>query len=502
MYYPTKPQFIRLAKKGNLIPVYRDIFADLETPVSAFLKLSQKSDYAYLLESVEGEEKIARFSFLAVDPRMLFKSKGKEITVTDLSSGVASQRSFITDADPLSEIKKLMSRFKAVSVAGLPRFFGGLVGYIGYDTVRFFEDLPDKNSDELKVPDTLFMLSDLLVVFDHLKHRLRVVCCASTDGQKGPAAAYEEAIKKIDHLVRILAKPLTAALEPKPAYNIFKPSSNFTKPAFMQAVLRAKEYIRKGDIIQAVLSQRFKMPLQSPPFSAYRLLRAINPSPYMFYLKFKDLHIVGSSPEVMVRCEDKLVETRPIAGTRPRGKDETEDLALEKNLLSDIKERAEHIMLVDLGRNDLGRVCAPGSVKVTEFMTIERYSHVMHIVSNVQGRLARGKDIYDVVRATFPAGTVTGAPKVRAMEIIEELENTRRGIYAGSVGYFSFSGNLDTCIAIRTIVIKGKRAYIQAGAGIVQDSKPAKEYAESFNKAKAQIMALSQLKNNYRRSKF
>ncbi|MDP3142329.1 MAG: anthranilate synthase component I [Candidatus Omnitrophota bacterium] len=491
MHFPDKKQFIKLARKGNLIPVYREIFADLETPVSAFLKLSKGKDYAYLLESVEGEEKFARFSFLATDPKLIFQSKGKNIEIMDLGSAAPKIKKYTCAADPLSEIQKLMSGFKAVSISGLPRFIGGLVGYMGYDTVRFYEKLPQKNPDELKLADMMFMLSESLVIFDHINHKIKVVCCCHVERRKNAAKIYDCAIRKIDKLVKAIEASEKLEAFEAPQYNL-KPrfSSNFSKKTFMSIVSKAKEYIRKGDIIQAVLSQRFKMRLPSSAFNAYRILRSINPSPYMYYLKFKNLYIVGSSPELLVRCEDGVVETCPIAGTRRRGRNEAEDSALEKDLLSDIKEKAEHIMLVDLGRNDLGRVCVSGSVKVTDFMRVERYSHVMHLVSNVIGRLANGKNIYDVVRATFPAGTVTGAPKVRAMEIIEELENTRRGIYAGSVGYFSFSGNLDTCITIRTIVVQGNTAYIQAGAGIVQDSKPAKEYEESLNKARAQICAL------------
>lgn len=488
---PTPKQFISLTKKGNLIPVYREIFADLETPVSAFLKLSRGKDYAYLLESVEGEEKVARFSFLATDPKLIFKSKGSNIEIIDLQKKPFRARRFITSVDPLFEIKKLMADFKAVTVAGLPRFFGGLVGFMGYDTVRFYERLPQKNPDDLNLPDMMFMLTDSLVIFDHPNHRIKVVCCCHIENKNKASSAYKAAVRKIDRLAKIIEGSIALPeLEPPSTDLKVNLVSNFSRKSFMAIVSKAKEYIRQGEIIQAVLSQRMKMKLSSSPFNAYRRLRSINPSPYMYYLKFKKDYIVGSSPELLVRCEDGIVETRPIAGTRRRGKDENEDKLLEKDLLSDIKERAEHLMLVDLGRNDLGRVCVPGSVKVTEFMKVERYSHVMHIVSNVQGRLSLGKDIYDLIRATFPAGTVTGAPKVRAMEIIEELENVRRGIYAGSVGYFSFSGNLDTCITIRTIVVHNHTAYIQAGAGIVQDSRPAREYEESLNKARAQVCAV------------
>jgi len=468
MYYPSKQEFKKLSKKGNLIPVYTEILADLATPLSAFMKISD-GKYSYLLESVEGGENIARYSFLGANPSVIFKSDAK--------------------ADPLTQIKNLMSRYKFVPLKNLPRFCGGMVGYLGYDAIRFFEDIPDKNKDELKIPLAIFVMTDTFLIFDHVKHTIKIVALAHVE--KSAENAYEESIKKIEQLKSKLAKPLNIEkLKVKSKKAKINIESNFTKSEFERLVLKAKEYIKAGDIIQVVPSQRFKTKIKAEPFDIYRALRSINPSPYMYYLNFDNIKVVGSSPEVMVRCEDGNIELRPIAGTRPRGKSGEEDSRLEKELLADVKERAEHVMLVDLGRNDVGRVADFKSVNVDELMVIEKYSHVMHIVSDVIGKLKKGKDVFDVVRATFPAGTVSGAPKIRAMEIIDELENTRRGLYAGAVGYFSFSGNMDTCIAIRTILIKEGTAYIQAGGGIVADSVPAREYQETVNKAKAMVKAI------------
>ena len=485
MYYPDKKEFIRLAKKGNLIPVYRDILTDFETPLSAFKKID-RSDYSFLLESVEGGERLARYSMLGSDPSLIFSSKGRDITIKE--SGRA--KSFVTDSDPIDELKKLLNRYKFVNVRGLPMFCGGLVGFFGYDIVRFIEDLPRKNADDRLIPDSVFMLTDNLLIFDHVDHKIKIVSNVHVTGSA--SAAYDKAVKKIDSIAAQLKGPMPRApgKHAKGPAGAVKINSNFTKKEYEGIVKKAKEYIRKGDIIQVVPSQRLSLKVKCEPFEMYRALRSINPSPYMYYLKLGDFSLVGSSPEIMVRCEKGLVEVRPIAGTRKRGASAEEDEALIKDLLSDPKERAEHIMLVDLGRNDIGRVCEYRSVKVSELMEVEKYSHVMHIVSDVSGRLRKDKDAFDVLRATFPAGTVTGAPKVRAMEIIEELENVRRGPYAGSVGYFSFSGNLDTCITIRTIVIKGSTAYVQACGGVVADSKPEKEYQETLNKARALIKAI------------
>jgi len=484
-YTPSKKEFIKLSKKGNLIPVFKEITVDLETPVSAFMKID-KGEYSFLLESVEGGEKIARYSFLGCAPSLVFKSKGREIEIIE----ERKTRRFTVSSDPLEEMKKILDRYRFVHTAGLPRFCGGFVGFMGYDMVRFFEELPIKNPDDLKVPDAVFLLTDTILIFDHVKHKIKVV--SNVHVTKNPSKAYQEAVRKIDSLIELLSRPLKTASHDaiRNTHNKLAVTSNFAEKEFVDAVKKAKSYIRIGDIIQVVPSQRFSTKITSSGIDLYRSLRMINPSPYMYYLKLKDLSLVGASPELMVRCEDGIVELRPIAGTRPRGTNEQEEKRLEKNLLSSIKERAEHIMLVDLGRNDIGRVCKYGTVKVSELMVIEKYSHVMHIVSECTGKLKANKDMFDVIRATFPAGTVSGAPKVRAMEIIEELENTRRGPYAGLVGYFSFSGNADTCINIRTIVIKGDKAYVQAGGGVVADSDPQKEYQETVNKAKATMKAI------------
>ncbi len=494
MYYPNKEQFKKLSKKGNLIPVYRELIADLETPVSAFMKIDN-SEYAYLLESVEGGEKIARYSFLGSNPSLIFKSKGRNIEIMQKKRSGFKRSSYTAKADPLDEIKKIIKQYKFVKVDGVPRFCGGLVGYMSYDSVRFFENIPDNNPDDLKLYDCIFVLTDTILIFDHIAHKIKVVSNVHLDDKKGSLTAtaldkiYADALKKIDALAKMLQKPLKISKKNKKALPLII-KSNVSKDVFKKAVVRAKEYIRAGDIIQAVISQRFKAVFNVRTFDIYRALRTVNPSPYMYYLKFADTKLIGSSTEVLLRCETNIAEVRPIAGTRRRGKDEEEDWLLSENLLQDPKERAEHIMLLDLGRNDLGRVCRYGSVKVKELMKIEKYSHVMHIVSDVQGKIKKGMDNFDVLKATFPAGTVSGAPKIRAMEIIDELETVRRGPYSGCVGYFSFSGNLDSCITIRTIVVKGKTAYVQAGAGIVADSKPEKEYQETVNKAKALLTAI------------
>ena len=491
MYYPDKKEFIELTKSGNLIPVYKEILADMETPVSAFMKID-KGDYSYLLESVEGQEKIARYSFLGSQPSLVFKSKNKNIEIIE---GKRTKK-LTAQKDPIDEIKTILARYKFVDIRGLPRFCGGLVGYIGYDMIRFFEKIPDKNKDQLNVYDSVLMLTDTILIFDHIDHKIKVVSNAHIEddsSKKVIEKTYDEAVKKIDKIIALLRKPQakTASRKASERDIQIKAKSNFSESAFGKIVNRAKEYIQKGDIIQTVLSQRMEVSLKkAKPFDLYRALRSINPSPYMYYLKFDDMKLVGSSPEILIRCENGIVQTRPIAGTRQRGKDDDEDHKLMLELLRDPKEKAEHIMLVDLGRNDIGRVCDFKTIVVPELMAIEKYSHVMHMVSDVYGNLSKNKDIFDVIRVGFPAGTVTGAPKIRAMEIIDELENIRRGPYAGCVGYFSFSGNLDTCITIRTIIVKKNKAYIQVGAGIVADSDPHKEYQETLNKAKAMIKAV------------
>jgi len=482
-YYPAFDQFQKFSKKGNLIPVYREIFADMETPVSAFKKL-HTFDHCFLLESVEGGEKWARYSFLGFNPSTIFKSKGNRVEV------IAGGKTTVTiTPDPLNLLKALMKQYRPVEVPGLPRFFGGAVGYVSYDMVRFFEKLPASAEDDLKWHDAYLMITDTLLIFDNLKHTLAIVYNAHVHDGADLKRVYAGAMKRIDTIVSYLGKPLG---KDKKGIKISSGTlaSNFRKQDFENIVRRAKEYIRAGDIIQTVLSQRFETNLCAKPFDLYRSLRAINPSPYMYYLKMGDTYIVGSSPEVLVRLEKGCIEVRPIAGTRPRGKDEKKDLLLESDLKQDPKEIAEHIMLVDLGRNDVGRIARMGTVTVDELMVVERYSHVMHLVSHVSGMLRTGSDAYDVFRAAFPAGTVSGAPKIRAMEIIEELEQHQRGPYAGAVGYFGFSGNMDFCITIRTMLIKNKKIYVQAGAGIVADSRPEREYQETVNKAQAMFKAI------------
>jgi anthranilate synthase component 1 len=480
MYYPSKSEFIKLSKKGNLIPVYKEILADMETPVSAFSKI--EGEYSFLLESVEGGEKIGRYSFLGSGPVMLIRSTKDNIEV------VSGSKKTKFKGDPLKKLKEMLSSYKPVKIKGLPPFHGGLVGYMSYDAVRLIEDIPDKNPDDLKVPDMQFMLTDTILVFDHVKHKITIISNAVVEGD--PAKAYNAAVKKIDGIVAKMSRAVKVdELELKEGKKI-KIGSNYSRAEFEGIVRKAINYVKSGDVIQVVPSQRFTAPVRSKPFNVYRALRTLNPSPYMYYLKFSDMELVGSSPETMVKLEGSTANIRPIAGTRPRGASDAEDAALVKELLADEKEKAEHIMLVDLARNDLGRVCGFNTIKINELMNVEKYSHVMHIVSDVTGEMKPGLDAFDLIRASFPAGTVTGAPKVRAMQIIDELENVKRGTYAGAVGYFDFYGNLDTCITIRTILIKGKKAYMQAGMGVVADSVPANEYEESINKAKALVRAL------------
>ena len=488
MIYPDLKEFKRLARQGNLIPVYREILADMETPVTAFRNIDD-GKYSFLLESVEGGEKWARFSFLGSRPAVVVKGSGRTVEV--IRDGRAESRTFRND--PLETVREVLSEYTPVPNPALPRFFGGAVGFIGYDTIRFFERMPDSRKPGLGLPDIFFMITDTLVIFDNVTHKLKVVSNAHITGRTAEQA-YAEAVSKIDALVRKLKRCAkrrpTNPARGAAARHRMNLTSNFTREKYEKAVLKAKEYIKAGDIFQVVPSQRFRTKISAEPFEIYRALRLINPSPYMYFLRCGEATIVGTSPEVMVRLEAGRIELRPIAGTRRRGATEEEDKALEKELMADPKERAEHIMLVDLGRNDVGRVSVPGSVHVSELMVIERYSHVMHIVSNVRGAIAPRHDAYDVVRACFPAGTVSGAPKIRAMEIIDELEPSRRGPYAGAVGYFGFSGNMDTCITIRTLVIKDGIAYIQAGGGVVADSVPAMEYQETVNKAKAMLRAV------------
>ncbi|HQM51089.1 MAG TPA: anthranilate synthase component I [Candidatus Hydrogenedentes bacterium] len=486
MHHPSLDEFRGIARQGAIVPVYKEILADVETPVTAYIKLAKNQQYSFLLESVEQADRLGRYSFLGANPSTIFRSKGEKVTIVR-----EGRPSSFESRDPLTDLRKLMEEYTPVPVPGMPKFHGGAVGYISYDEVRHFEKLPDANPDALNVPDLYFIITDTILIFDHVNNRLKIVSNAYVQGD--PQTAYNEAIRKIDAIEQTLRKPLVLTSERIHAGEVDKePRSSFTREGFCDAVRRAKEYIKAGDAFQIVLSQRFERELHASPVNVYRALRCINPSPYMVLVQFPELTLVGSSPEVMTQVHERKCKVRPIAGTRPRGGSAAEDAALEKELMADEKEIAEHIMLVDLGRNDVGRVSVPGTVAPTEkrLMYIERYSHVMHIVSEVEGTLKDGEDAFTALRATFPMGTVSGAPKIRAMEIIDELEPVRRGPYAGGCGYISFSGDMDTCIIIRTMIIKDGIAYVQAGAGIVYDSVPEKEYEETVNKAKALFRAV------------
>ncbi len=479
MIFPDFAGFSRLAAHGNLVPVYREIMADMDTPVTAFHKIDD-GRHSFLLESIEGGEKWGRYSFLGSSPSLIVRSKGCRVELLDNGN-----LTVMDCADPTTVLREIINGYQPVETPGLPRFCGGAVGYLGYDMVRHFEKLDTGNADTIDAWDSWFMITDSLLIFDSVKQKIQVVANAHLGEGISPEEAYSGAVARIDALVRKLRGPVSRPASTPPARAAVGFNSNMTRPEFEVAVERAKEYVRSGDIIQVVLSQRFSGDLTVDPFDIYRVLRTLNPSPYLFFLRMEDTVVTGASPEVMVRKEGSRVELRPIAGTRPRGSTAEEDARLAEELLADPKERAEHVMLVDLGRNDLGRVCRSGSVEVSELMVIERYSHVMHIVSNVRGELEKGMDAFDLVRATFPAGTLSGAPKIRAMEIIDELEPVRRGIYGGAVGYVSFSGNMDLAIAIRTLVVKDGKVHLQAGAGIVADSDPAAEWQETVNKAMA-----------------
>ncbi|SVB48653.1 uncharacterized protein METZ01_LOCUS201507 [marine metagenome] len=488
MLKPTLKEFKEKSKQGNLIPVYKEVLADLDTPVSAYMKMCG-GEYSFLLESVEGGEKWARYCFLGFDPSIIISIKGNEVVV---EKNGQPKSILITKGNPLIGLKDILARYQPVDVEGLPRFSGGAVGFVSYDMVRSFEDLPEDTMDDLQVPDARFVITDTLLIFDNVAQTIKIVSNAHVDNEN-IEESYNQAVRNIDAIEKKLktSLPVNVNNESSPKIDsLNRIESNFEKEHFINAVQKIKNYILEGDVIQVVLAQRLKFNISKDPFTIYRALRSINPSPYMYYLKFGDLKVVGSSPEILVRLEGEKIEVRPIAGTRKRGQSEEEDQALENDLLSDEKELAEHIMLVDLGRNDVGRVAETNSVSVNEKFTIERYSHVMHIVSNVQGELKKGLDGYDVLAATFPAGTLSGAPKVRAMEIIEELEPTRRGLYGGAVGYISFNGNMDTAIAIRTLLIKNNTAYLGVGAGIVADSIAENEFEETMNKGKALLKAI------------
>jgi anthranilate synthase component 1 len=486
MIQPSFKEFRRLAEQGNLIPVYQELLMDLETPLS-FFKRIERDRYAFLLESVEGSERWARYSFLGTRPHRIFKARGSQVELVENGK----KESWHSDA-PLRSLEELLADCRPVPVAGVPPFFGGALGYVAYDAVAQLHEIANDKSEPLRMPEIFFIFVQTLVAFDNLKHTIKIIDNVRLDGKTSLRQAYDQAAARIGRLIASLKKK-PRGIEPRDlslATRGRKFKSNLSRRDFHDAVVRAKEYIRAGDIIQAVLCQRLETETNTDPFEIYRALRFINPSPYMFYLELEDLRVIGSSPETMVRLTDGTVELRPIAGTRRRGATPEEERQLEADLLADPKERAEHIMLVDLGRNDVGRVAQVGSVEVNELMAIERYSHVIHIVSNVRGKLAPGKTAFDLFVSAFPAGTVSGAPKIRAMQIISELEPEKRSLYAGAIGYFGYNGNLDTCIVIRTIVMKGKKVFINAGAGIVADSDPEAEYQETLNKARAMLKAV------------
>jgi anthranilate synthase component 1 len=490
---PDRASFLDRASRGTVVPVWVEVIADQETPVSAYervrsvLRRRDHASHTFLLESVEGGESVGRYSFIGGTPRAILRAWGRR-TEIQFADGL---RTVVADTDPLDALRDFMRRFTPVPEPSLPPFTGGAVGFLGYDCIAQFEPrVPVRTDAALRAPDMVFMVTDALIVFDRVRHTLKIIANAFVEDD--PDVAYDEARRTIASLFEALRAPLPRTLTDihQPA-DPPEPRSTMTRAEFEAAVAKAQEYIRAGDIIQTVLSHRFEVDFAGDSIDVYRALRLINPSPYMFLLDLGDSSLIGSSPEIHVRDTGGQVEVRPIAGTRPRAADPAEDRRLEQELLADPKERAEHIMLVDLARNDLGRVCAPGTVRVPELMVVERYSHVMHIVSDVTGTLAPGRDGFDLMRATFPAGTVSGAPKIRAMEIIAELETSRRGPYAGAIGYFSFDGNLDSCITIRTIVLDEGKACVQAGAGIVADSDPGREYDETCNKARAMMKALA-----------
>jgi anthranilate synthase component 1 len=488
MKLTTFDEFVDLAKRATFVPVVKEVVADLLTPVSAFLKIAEHSDYAFLLESVEGGEHVGRYSFLGKDPFLVLRGRRQETLIDRAGVTTRSEKPFI------DTLRDLMNGFQSPFVPGLPRFTGGAVGYLGYDTAAWFEPSVARPASVTAADASAdadlagFMLFDTVLAFDHVQHRILLIANARISGDEDLRSLYQFACAKIEflerELERALSLPHAASSEPLTL------TSNFTQPAFEAIVRQAKEHIGAGDIYQVVLSQRFSAEIDVDPFTIYRALRHVNPSPYMFFVRMGERAIVGSSPEMLVRVEGRHAVTHPIAGTRPRGRSDEEDQRLAEELKRNEKERAEHVMLVDLGRNDLGRVCGYGSVRVPTFMSLERYSHVMHLVSVVEGQLADDRDRLDALVACFPAGTVSGAPKVRAMQIINELETTPRGIYAGAVGYLDFAGNLDFCIAIRTIVLERGHAYVQAGAGIVADSNPSAEYEETRDKARAMVQAM------------
>jgi len=483
MIQPDFRTFCRLARGGNLVPVCETYTADLLTPVGAYLRIARDARYSFLLESVEGGETIARYTFVGANPVEVFRARGRVSTLESDGKRVDF------DCDPVEQLRRLTTRYHPVRLPGLPPLIGGAIGYFAYDMVRLVERIPASGRDDVGLDDCVMMFYLGLLVFDHVQHRVWVVRNVSTEGPGRWREKYDAAVREIRRTRRALERPLPPARRARRARPL-RIESNMTRSQFVAAVRKAKSYIRAGDIFQVVPSQRFSAKTTVDPFEIYRALRVVNPSPYLYFLKLHDVSVVGSSPEMLVKVQGREASYKPLAGTRPRGRTEAEDRDLEATLLADPKERAEHIMLVDLGRNDLGRVCEYGSIKVDRLMFVERYSHVMHLVSSLRGRLRDKIDCFDALMACFPAGTLSGAPKVRAMQIIDELEPTRRGIYGGAILYLDFSGNLDSCIGLRTLVAKGGQAYVQAGAGIVADSVPEREYEETVNKARAVIRAL------------
>ncbi len=483
MIEPDFKTFCRLARQGNLVPVHDTYTADLLTPVGAHLRLARKAKYSFLLESVEGGETIGRYTFAGLDPEEIFRARGRSSTLE------ARGKTIRLEGDPVEHLRRLAARYRPVQISGLPPLAAGAIGYFAYDMVRLIEGIPDTGRDDVGVDDCVMMFYLGLVAFDHVRHRVSIIRNVFTEGPGSLRRKYDQALQQIQRMRRLLESPLPREQRVHRAKPI-RLRSNMSRQQFVQAVAKAKEYILAGDAFQIVVSQRFSARTSARPFEIYRALRVINPSPYLYFLKLDDVSVVGSSPEMLVKVQGRDAFYKPAAGTRPRGPTEEADLKLEAELLADPKERAEHIMLVDLGRNDLGRVCQYGSVKVDRLMFVERFSHVMHLVSSLSGKLRPDVDCFDAVMACFPAGTLSGAPKVRAMEIIDELEPTRRGIYAGAILYLDFSGNVDSCIALRTLVAKSGRVYIQAGAGIVADSVPEREYQETVSKARALVRAL------------
>ncbi|MGE9291402.1 MAG: anthranilate synthase component I [Puniceicoccales bacterium] len=486
---PTREEFRKLTEQGNLIPVLADFFADLETPVSAYAKLAA-SRPAFLFESVEGGENASRYSFLGCNPRKIFEAH-EETTLIRERNG--ETREIPTPTDPLKLIEEEIERFQPVDIEGFPPFVGGAVGFLSYEYIHRIEPtVPRAEEDLLNCPLLYYAMIDSLVIFDRAHQKLLLCATVSIEEGEDPDSAYDRALQELEKMAVMLSAPTPKCLRPVPSEPEFQvPNGNFRKEDFEKAVSECREYVHSGDIVQVVLSQRFEKEYNHDPIDLYRTLRTINPSPYMFILETEDFALVGASPEVHVRLTGKKVEIRPIAGTRPRGKTADQDLLMEKDLLADPKERAEHLMLVDLARNDIGRVCSPGSVHVPDYMTIERYSHVMHIVSQVEGEIAEDQNAFDLLRATFPAGTVSGAPKVRAMQIIAEKERTTRGAYSGALGYFSYDGNHDSCIAIRSAIIRDGKVLVQSGAGLVADSIPANEFDETINKARGLLKAVA-----------